>query len=168
MTARAAILLAAAGLALVACGKSAPDESNAMSLLPPCGASFFDELSGWTRYAAVDEGAGRVGLAYDNGGRIDAALPRAYYRLHDCRTGGAVGFDADGRAGIPTVEQFTTRARQDGLMSTPNQLVATALRAGFLPASDSRWGAEDMAEYATCACGQFYRGMGGSRGGLGQ
>lgn len=88
MTGRAAILLAAVGLALVACGKSAPDEGNAMSLLPPCGAAYYADLGSWTRYAAVNEGAGRVGLAYDNGGdHVISELPRAYYRLYDCRTG---------------------------------------------------------------------------------
>ena len=140
-----------------------------MSLLPPCGASLYDELGGWTRYAAVDEGAGRVGLAYDNGGdHVVVDVPRAYYRLQDCRTGSAVGFDADGRAGIPTVEQFLNYARREGLIARPNALVSTAMRAGFLQASNARWDAEEMGEYATCACGQFYPDLAKSRGGQGQ
>lgn len=140
-----------------------------MSLLPPCGASYTNMLGQWTREAAVDEGAGRVSLVYDNGGdHVTAALPRAYYRLHDCRTGSAVGFDADGRETVPTVAQFAANARQDGLMSKPNQLVASALRAGFQQASNAQWSAEDMAEYANCACGHFYPDLAKSRGGQGQ
>ena len=68
MTKGAAIFLAAAGLALAACGKSATDEGNAMSLLPPCGAAEYNPTGGWSRFAAVDEGGGKVGLAYDNTG----------------------------------------------------------------------------------------------------
>ena len=140
-----------------------------MSLLPPCGAAFTNALGGWTRYAAVDEGGGKVGLAYDNGGdHIAAGMPRAYYRLHDCRTGAAQGFDADGRGNLPPIEAFLTQARQDGLMSSPQRLLSSATQSGYLQASNARWNTEEMAEYAHCACGQFYPGLGGSRGGQGQ
>ena len=169
MTKGAAIFLAAAGLALAACGKSATDEGNAMSLLPPCGAAEYNPTGGWSRFAAVDEGGGKVGLAYDNtGDQVVAGLPRGYYRLHDCRTGSATGFDADGRPGLPAIEAFLIKARQDGLMSSPQTLVNRAAQAGFLQASNARWNAEEMAEYAACGCGQFYPGLGGSRGGQGQ
>lgn len=169
MKRRAAILLAAAGLALAACGKSAPDEGNAMSLLPPCGAAEYSPNGGWSRFAAVDEGGGMVGLAYDNtGDRVVAGLPRGYYRLQDCRTCSAVGFDADGRAGVPGIEAFVTKARQDVLMSSPNGLIGRAMQAGFLQASNARWNAEEMAEYAHCGCGQFYPQLAGSCGGQGQ
>lgn len=169
MKARAAICLAAAGLALVACKDAPVEEENAISLLPPCGAALYSPLGGWTRYAAVDEGQGHVGLAYDNGSDLIVIdLPRAYYRLHDCRTGSAVGFDADGRDGVPQLEAFLTKAREDGLMSSPQALLGRAMQAGFLPASNVRWNAEDLAEYAGCACGQFYGGLARSVGVPGQ
>ena len=140
-----------------------------MSLLPPCGATEFSASGGWTRYAAVDEGGGKVGLAYDNRlAHRGADAPRGYYRLQDCRTGSAVGFDVDNRTGIPTVEQFLNKARQDGLMSSPHGLVSRAMQAGYLQASNARWNAEEMAEYANCGCGQFYPQLAGSRGGQGQ
>ncbi len=140
-----------------------------MSLLPPCGASYTDAMGGWTSYAAVDEGGGRVGLAYDNGGdQVLSDVPRGYYRLYDCRTGSAVGFDVAARTDIPAVEEFVARARRNGLMARPDALVASAARAGYPPASTAPWNAEDMTEYATCACGVFYPRLGASRGGVGQ
>lgn len=141
---------------------SDPYEVN--EILPPCG-SYSSSFFGIQKtYPAVDEGSGKVGLleTYGSGHVIEDGQPSGHYRLYDCRTGRAAGFNdyldlsasRDPADPAPTLEGFVANARKNGLMAQPDRLVAQAKRAGFRPATADQSG--PSAEYASCACQHFY------------
>lgn len=156
-----AVTFLLAGLMLTACKPVPSYPENGVTKGPACSETTIAGMYMGQTYPAVDEGQGRVGLMHTGSGDLiieDEAY--GYYRLHDCRSGKNLGFDAYPietryKGAAVNLVEFVAAVRQDGLMSRPGQLLSTARSSGF-KTDIGGWNAEIIDDYASCACQLFY------------